>query len=59
LGTREATVFALVQWSIAAGAFDGASMLSDRARVAAWMLFNEMIAAGATKPEGYCEPDSN
>ena len=46
----------LVQRAIAEGALDRASQLSERARVAAWTLFNDMLAAGASKPEGYCEP---
>lgn len=46
----------LVQREIAAGALDRANHLSERARVTAWTLFNEMVAAGASKPEGYCEP---
>ena len=31
--------------------------LSERARVSAWTMFNEMVDAGAQKPEGYREPD--
>ena len=46
----------LVQREIAAGSLDRAAQLSERARVAAWTLFNELITAGASKPEGYCEP---
>ena len=46
----------LVQREIAAGSLDRASHLSERARVAAWTLFNELITAGASKPEGYREP---
>ena len=34
-----------------------AADLSERARRRAWELFNEMVAAGASKPEGYREPD--
>jgi hypothetical protein len=34
-----------------------ATGLSERARVRAWNMFNEMIAAGAQKPKGYCEPE--
>jgi hypothetical protein len=36
-----------------------AADLSERARRRAWELFNEMIAAGASKPEGYRDPDEN
>jgi len=32
--------------------------LSERARVRAWNMFNEMIKAGAKKPEKYMEPES-
>ncbi len=34
-----------------------AAKLSERARRRAWSLFNEMVATGARKPPGYCEPD--
>jgi hypothetical protein len=30
--------------------------LAERARRRAWTLFNELLAHGATKPEGYQEP---
>jgi hypothetical protein len=30
--------------------------LAERARRRAWILFNELLEHGATKPEGYCEP---
>lgn len=47
----------LVQREISSGKVERAIELSERARREAWGLFNEMIAAGATKPVGYCEPD--
>lgn len=46
----------LVQREIAAGNLERARELSERARNRAWTLFNEMIAAGGRKPEGYAEP---
>ncbi len=46
----------LVQREIAAGNLERASDLSERARVRAWNLFNELVRCGARKPEGYCEP---
>ena len=48
----------LVQREIAIGRLERATGLSERARNAAWSMFNEMIEAGASKPEGYCEPDA-
>jgi hypothetical protein len=48
----------LVQREIAGGTAQRATDLSERARRRAWDLFNEMIAAGASKPEGYTEPNS-
>jgi hypothetical protein len=48
----------LVQREITDGARTRAMLFSDRARRRASDLFNEMIAAGASKPEGYCrEPE--
>jgi hypothetical protein len=47
----------LVQREIDAGALSRAKELSERARQRAWTMFNEMLVAGATKPEGYAEPD--
>ena len=47
----------LVQREIAAGALERARQLAERARVRAWNLFNDMVRAGARKPEGYREPD--
>jgi len=43
----------LVQREIAAGNLVRARELSERARNRAWTLFNEMIAAGGKKSEGY------
>ena len=47
----------LVQREISEGNTERAADLSERARVRAWTLFNELIQNGAEKPEGYCEPD--
>jgi len=47
----------LVQREIAGGKLDRAAELTERARRRASTMLNEMFAAGATKPEGYCEPD--
>ena len=47
----------LVQREIRDGARTRAMLFSERARRAAWNLFNEMLAAGASKPEGYREPE--
>ena len=47
----------LVQREIRDGAGTRAMLFSERARHAAWDLFNEMLAAGASKPEGYREPE--
>lgn len=47
----------LVQREIAAGSLERARQLAERARVRAWNLFNDMVRAGARKPEGYREPD--
>lgn len=33
--------------------------LSERARRRAWTLFNELLAHGAKKPDGYQEPNKN
>jgi hypothetical protein len=46
----------LVQREIAANSLARATDLSERARKRAWTILNEMFAAGAAKPEGYCEP---
>ena len=48
----------LVQREIATNSLHRASELSERARRRAWEMLNEMFAAGATKPKGYCEPDT-
>jgi hypothetical protein len=47
----------LVQREIAANSPARATDLSERARKRAWQMLNEMFAAGAVKPVGYCEPD--
>ena len=46
----------LVQRELEASSPKRAAELSERARVAAWDLFNAMLAAGAEKPVGYAEP---
>ena len=48
----------LVQREIDAGALNRAKELSERARQRAWTIFNEMLAAGADRPDGYVESDS-
>lgn len=48
----------LVQREIAAHSLERAADLSERARKRAWELLNEMFAAGAVKPQDYCEPGS-
>jgi hypothetical protein len=45
----------LVQREIDAKSFARAAELSERARQRAWTMLNEMFAAGARKPESYCE----
>ncbi len=47
----------LVQREISASSLPRAKHLAERARRRAWVLFNEMIEAGGSKPPGYCEPD--
>ena len=49
----------LVQREIQAGNAARASHLAERARKRAWKMFNELLAHGADKPEGYQEPTSN
>ena len=49
----------LVQREIEAGHKARALDLSERARVRAWTMFNDLIGLGAKKPEGYCEPDAS
>ena len=46
----------LVQREIATNSITRATELSERARKRAWLMLNELFAAGAIKPEGYCEP---
>jgi hypothetical protein len=46
----------LVQRELVSGTASRAVQLSERARRRAWTLFNEMVAAGASKPDGYAEP---
>jgi len=48
----------LVQRELEGSKYERARDLSERARVRAWKMLNEMFAAGAKKPEGYCEPGS-
>jgi hypothetical protein len=48
---------AAVQWEIRDARLERARNLSERARVQAWNLFNEMVQSGARKPVDYCEPD--
>jgi hypothetical protein len=47
----------LVQRDIKDGKHERATDLSERARTRAWTMFNELVALGAKKPEGYCEPE--
>jgi hypothetical protein len=47
----------LVQREIRDGAKTRAMLFSERARRAAWDLHNEMIAAGASKPNAHREPE--
>jgi hypothetical protein len=47
----------LVQREIKGGSMERACDLSERARVAACALFNDMVSEGAAKPDGYCERD--
>jgi hypothetical protein len=49
----------LVQREIAAGHLERARELAERARNRAWTMLNEMLAAGAAKPEGYAEPSED
>lgn len=49
----------LVQREIEANSLSRATELSERARKRAWQMLNEMFAAGAEKPEGYCEPGTS
>ncbi len=45
----------LIQRELVGKKEDRAMDLSERSRMRAWRLFNELITAGARKPEGYCE----
>jgi hypothetical protein len=47
----------LVQREITTGSLHRAAELSERARRRAWDMFNEMVAAGASKPAKYTEAD--
>ncbi len=47
----------LVQREISLRNVERATHLSERARLRAWNLFNDMVQAGARKPPNYCEPD--
>ena len=47
-----------VQREIAAGHFERASDLAERARKRAWQILNELFEHGAEKKTGYCEPDA-
>ncbi|MBR0797242.1 hypothetical protein JQ615_17770 [Bradyrhizobium jicamae] len=49
----------LVQREIKSGTAQRAAELSERARRRAWIMFREMIAAGAAKPPGYTESDNS
>ena len=46
----------LAQREISGGSADRATALAERARRRAWDLFNELLAAGASKPAEYTEP---
>ena len=48
----------LVQREIESNSLPRAAELSERARKTAWAMLNELCAAGAVKPVGYCEPGS-
>ena len=47
----------LVQREIDGSRTQRAKVLSERARVAAWNVFNSMVECGAEKPADYREPD--
>ena len=49
----------LVQRELAGKKEARALDLSERSRVRAWRLFNELVAAGARKPDGYREPNTS
>lgn len=48
----------LIQQEIDANNLVRARELSGRAQQRAWKMLNEMFEAGASKPDGYCEPDT-
>jgi hypothetical protein len=48
----------LVQRELKDGNFARAQDLSNRARMRAWDLLNELFSAGASKPDGYAEPET-
>jgi len=47
----------LIERALDAGDIDRARDLAERARKRAWRMFNEMVAAGASNPDGFTEPD--
>ena len=49
----------LLQRELVGASGERAQDLSERARRRAWDMFNEMIASGATKPDGYTEPEES
>jgi hypothetical protein len=49
----------LVQRELEAGHKERARDLTERARVRAWTMFNDLIRLGAKKPDEYCEPDES
>jgi tetratricopeptide (TPR) repeat protein len=46
----------LIARALESGNVMRAKDLAERARRRAWRMFNELVALGAEKPEGYCEP---
>jgi hypothetical protein len=46
----------LVQREIDAKSYARARELSERSRTRAWELFNQLVAHGASKPQGFAEP---
>ena len=49
----------LVQREIAGSSPERAAELAERSRVAAWQLFQALVAAGAEKPAGFAEPGTS
>ena len=49
----------LVQRELDAGNRSRAQDLSERARIRAWTLLNDLFDAGAQKPSGYAEPGTD